>query len=140
MEDDQPIAAQCRLQEVICFSLSFRVAVLSPALLFGPVAISYSCCWLSMEAEPAAISAGNGRPHDALPSKIEQYDTAPPAEYYPSEEKRYDDAETTTLGMGQPVAEAERKLVRKLDLFIIPPVMLLYLFVRIVLHDTIPMI
>lgn len=93
-----------------------------------------------MEAKPTAIAAGTGRPHDALSSKLEQHDTAPPAEYYPSGEKRCDDAETTTLEMGQPVAEAERKLVRKLDLFIIPPVMLLYLFVRIVLHDTISMI
>ena len=51
------------------------------------------------------------RAHDILPAEIA--------------EKRYD---PETLEIDH---VAEKKLVRKLDLFIIPPVMLLYLFVSI---------
>jgi hypothetical protein len=57
--------------------------------------------------------------HEAVPKQLRAHDI-PPAELT---EKRYD---PETLEIDH---VAEKKLVRKLDLFIIPPVMLLYLFV-----------
>src|SRR5947209_13040995 len=66
--------------------------------------------------KPAAVTNGA---HEAVAKHLRAHDISP-VEFA---EKRYD-AETLEIDH-----VAEKKLVRKLDLFIIPPVMLLYLFV-----------
>jgi hypothetical protein len=66
--------------------------------------------------KPAVVTNGT---HEAVAKQLRGHDI-PPAE---PAEKRYD-PETLEIDY-----VAEKKLVRKLDLFIIPPVMLLYLFV-----------
>jgi len=69
-----------------------------------------------MDNKPAVVTNGA---HEAAAKHLRAHDILP-AEIA---EKRYD---PETLEIDH---VAEKKLVRKLDLFIIPPVMLLYLFV-----------
>jgi hypothetical protein len=66
--------------------------------------------------KPADVTNGT---HEAVAKQLRAHDI-PPTEFA---EKRYD---LETLEIDH---VAEKKLVRKLDLFIVPPVMLLYLFV-----------
>ena len=66
--------------------------------------------------KPTVVTNGT---HEAVPKRLRAHNI-PPAELA---EKRYD---PETLEIDH---VAEKKLIRKLDLFIIPPVMLLYLFV-----------
>ena len=70
----------------------------------------------SVDAKPAVATSGA---HDDVSKELRAHDNSP-AEY---SEKRFD-PETLEIDY-----VAERKLIRKLDLFIVPPVMLLYLFV-----------
>jgi hypothetical protein len=70
----------------------------------------------SVDTKPAVTTNGA---HEAVSQKLRAHDISP-AEF---SEKRCD---PETLDIDH---VAEKKLVRKLDLFIVPPVMLLYLFV-----------
>ena len=77
-------------------------------------------------SKPATMDAADNKPavvtngkDEAVAKQLRAHDT-PPTEFV---EKRYD---LETLEIDH---VAEKKLVRKLDLFIVPPVMLLYLFV-----------
>jgi hypothetical protein len=74
------------------------------------------------DSKPAIATNGT---HEAVALDGNLTHDLSPAEY--SEKKRYD-PETLEIDY-----VAERQLVRKLDLFIVPPVMLLYLFVSLVL-------
>jgi hypothetical protein len=74
----------------------------------------------SADTKPAIATNGYGA-HEAVSKNLRAHDISP-AEF---SEKRYD---PETLEIDH---VAEKKLVRKLDLFIVPPVMLLYLFVSI---------
>jgi hypothetical protein len=88
--------------------------------------VTSSDFWVGLSSEPATMDAADNKPavvtngaHEGVVKQLRAHDI-PPAEFA---EKRYD---PETLEIDH---VAEKKLVRKLDLFIIPPVMLLYLFV-----------
>ena len=77
----------------------------------------------------SATTDGTSANHETISSSdkvdVRAHNLAPAVEYA-DEKKHFQDPET--LDIIDHVAE--KKLVRKLDLFIVPPVMLLYLFVR----------
>lgn len=73
-----------------------------------------------MDSKPVVTTNGSHHGDAAVVSKHLQAHNLSPTE---DVEKRYD-PETAEIDH-----VAEKKLVRKLDLFIVPPVMLLYLFV-----------